>query len=95
MTNINFTEIEKLHSLLTEAGIPHTFAPLYDGMQIRMYADHKMARFLDDAIIHSGSHGVKDGLLEIYHLNNCDGWETAEQVFEGWKKMYEKAIIGS
>ena len=95
MTNINFTEIEKLHSLLTDAGIPHTFASLYDGMQIRMYADHKMTRFLDDAIIHSDSHGVKDGLLETYRLSGCDGWETAEQVFKGWKKMYEKAIIGS
>ena len=94
MTNINFTEIEKLHSLLTEAGIPHTFAPLYDGMQIRMYADHKMTRFLDDAIIHSGSYGVEDGLLETYCLNNCVGRETAEQVFKGWKKMYEKANIG-
>ena len=95
MTNINFTEIEKLHSLLTEAGISHTFAPLYDGMQIRVYADHKHIRELDDAVIHSGSHGVEDGLLETFCLNDCIGRETAEQVFKGWKKMYEKAIIGS
>lgn len=93
--NIDFTEIEKLNSLLIEADIPHTFAPIWDGMQIRMYADHKMTRFLDDAIIHSDSHGVEAGLLETYFLNGCAGWETAEQVFKGWKKMYEKAIIGS
>ena len=90
---INFTEIEKLHSLLIEAGIPHTFAPLWDGMQIRVYADSELTHELDDAVIHSGSHGVEAGLLETFCLNDCDGWETAEQVFEGWKNMYEKAVI--
>jgi hypothetical protein len=93
MMNINFAEIEKLHSLLAEAGIPHIFAPLWDGKQIRVYADSKFTRELDDAVIHSGSHGVRAGLLETFCLNDCDGWETAEQVFEGWKKMYEKATI--
>ena len=94
MMTINFAEIEKLHSLLTKAGIPHTFAPLRDGMQIRVYADPQHIRELDDAIITSGSHGVEAGLLETFCLSDCDGWETAEQVFKGWKKMYEKAKIG-
>ena len=93
MMNINFAEIEKLHSLLAEAGIPHIFAPLWGGKQIRVYADSEFTRELDDAVIHSGSHGVQAGLLETFCLNDCDGWETAEQVFEGWKKMYEKATI--
>ena len=93
MLNINFAEIEKLHSLLAEAGIPHIFAPLWDGKQIRVYANSEFTRELDDAVIHSGSHGVQAGLLETCCLNDCDGWETAEQVFEGWKKMYEKATI--
>ena len=93
MMNINFTEIEKLHSLLVKAGIPLVFAPLWDGKQIRVYADSEFTRELDDAVIHSGSHGVQAGLLETFCLNDCDGWETAEQVFEGWKKMYEKATI--
>ena len=94
MKNINFTEIEKLHSLLTEAGIPHTFAPVWDGMQIRMYADSMLIHELDDAVIHSGSHGVQDGLLETFYLNDCEGWETAEQIFKGWKRMYKKAVNG-
>ena len=93
MMNINFTEIEKLHSLLVKAGIPHIFAPLWDGKQIRVYADSEFTNELDDAVIHSGSHGVGAGLLETLCLNGCDGWETAEQVFKGWKKMYEKATI--
>ena len=93
MENIDFTEIEKLHSLLTKAGIPHTFSPIWDGKQIRVYADSKLTYELDDAVIHSGSHGVEAGLLETYHLNECDGWENAIQVFKGWKRMYEKAIM--
>lgn len=94
MMNINFAEIEKLHSLLADAGIPHSFAPLWNGRQIRVYADSEFIRELDDAVIHSGSHGVQAGLLETFCLNECVGWETAEQVFEGWEKMYEEATIG-
>ena len=93
MMSVNLTEIEKLDSLLTEARIPHTFTPIWDGMQIRVYTDRKLTHEFDDAVIHSGSCGVVYGLLETYHLSKCEGWETAEQVFEGWKKMYEKAKI--
>lgn len=88
-SNINFTEIHKLNALLNAADIPHTFGPLWDGYQIRMYADEEMENELDDAIIHSGSHGHQNGLLETYALSGCEGWETAEQVFEGWLKMYQ------
>lgn len=90
-----FTEIRKLHEMLTEAGIPHTFGefpvPVMGGYQIRIYADERMTMELDDAICHRGSHGYSEGLLETYHLNDCAGWETAEQVFEGWQKMYADA----
>ena len=87
-----FTEIRKLHEMLTEAGIPHTFEefpdPIMGGYQIRIYADKEMTVELDDAVCRRYSHGYAEGLLETYRLNNCDGWETAEQVFEGWQKMY-------
>lgn len=86
-----FAEMEKLHNLLCEAGIPHSLEPCWDGVQVRVYADEEMTHELDDAICHSGSHGYRNGLLETYALNSCEGWETAEQVFEGWKKMYEEA----
>ena len=84
-----FVEIEKLHKMLTEAGIPHTTEPCWDGCQIRIYADEEMTNEIDDCICHTGSHGYAQGLLETYLLNGCEGWETAEQVFEGWKKMYQ------
>lgn len=86
-----YAEIRKLYAMLNEANIPCTLAPLYDGWQIHVYADEDKTRELDDAICHSGSHGYRNGLLETYLLNGCDGWETAEQVFKGWKKMYKKA----
>ena len=90
-TKLNFTEIEKLHTLLTEDNIPHTFKPLWDGMQIKLYSDETLTNELDDAILHSYSHGGADGLLETCCLGDCEGRETAEQVFKGWKKMYKKA----
>lgn len=88
---INFKEISKLDRMLTEANIPHTFVRCWDGMQIRIFADYEMAHELDDCVLHSGSHGHQNGLLETFCLNDCEGWETAEQVFEGWLKMYQQA----
>lgn len=86
-----FTEIQKLHEMLTEASIPHTFTPLWDGLQIRVYADEEMTNELDDCVLHSGSHGWPNGLLETFCLGDCAGWETAEDVFAGWQEMYAKA----
>ena len=88
---LNFTEIEELHAKLREAGIPHTYDDLFDGKQIRVYADEAMTKELDDCVIHSGSHGVFMGLLETFTLNDCEGFETAEEVFAGWLAMYNAA----
>lgn len=88
---IDFTEINKLSAMLTQAGIPHTFKDLYDGKQIRMYADLDKEIELDDCIIHFGSHGVQNGLLESFNLGECTGWETADEIFSGWVEMYRKA----
>lgn len=91
----NYTEMEKLHNLLTEAGIPHVYDdfinPIIHGKQIRMYADTNMTKRLDDAVCHPWSRGYSEGLLETYILNDCEGWETAEDVFNGWQEMYRKA----
>ena len=88
---MDFTEINKLHEMLTKAKIPHIFKPLYDGFQIRVYSDETHIFELDDAILHGGSLGHQNGLLETYALSGCKGWETAEQVFDGWLKMYRDA----
>ena len=90
-----FAEIKKLDEMLTEAGIPHTFfefpIPLCEGYQIRVYADTELTKELDDCVCHTFSHGYSEGLLETLVLSDCEGWETAEQVFEGWAEMYQKA----
>lgn len=92
-----FAEIKKLAMMLAEAGIPHAFSefssPYCEGYQIRIYADKEMTKEIDDCICHTYSHGYSEGLLETLLLNDCEGHETAEQVFEGWKKIYEKVQI--
>ena len=87
-------EIVKLHSMLCSAGIHHTFMTMYpdvfgdDAMQIRIYRDGTFQEELDDAIFHKFSNGHEQGLLETYKLGGCMGFETAEEVFEGWMKKY-------
>lgn len=89
-----FNEIMKLHALLIKADIPHEFSTwvMGEGYQIRIYADRARTKEIDDVVCHRGSHGYHLGLLETYILNDCEGFETAEQVFEGWCRMYANAL---
>lgn len=87
---IDFTEIHKLDDMLCQADLPHTLFPCWDGYQIKLYADDMKTIYLDDAVIHCGSCGNRMGLLETNHLNNCSGYETAKEVFKGWKRLYKK-----
>lgn len=87
-------EIVKLHAMLCSAGIHHTFMMMDsdvfgdDAMQIRIFRDGTFKEELDDVIFHKFSHGYEQGLLETYKLGDCVGFETAEQVFKGWKKKF-------
>jgi hypothetical protein len=87
-------EITKLHEMLTKANINHTFTTmdenLYgkDAMQIRIYQDVALQKELDDVVFHRFSHGYTQGLLETYNLGECEGFETAEQVFKGWMEKF-------
>lgn len=88
-------EMNKLHEMLLSAHIPHTFMSMgpefgADSLQIRIYSDNTFTRELDDVIFHRYSHGYALGLLETYILGDCNGFETAEQVFEGWKKIFDE-----
>ena len=81
---------EEMHNLITmlaENGIPYSVNTIYDGWQIRVFYDRKHLHEIDDVVWHGGSHGYIAGLLETYRLNNCDGYETAEQIFKGWQRM--------
>ena len=87
-------EIAKLHEMLSHAGIHHTFmmmnADIFgeNAMQIRIFRDGTFQEELDDVVFHKYSHGYEQGLLETFCLSDCEGFETAEQVFEGWMEMF-------
>lgn len=87
-------EINKLHEMLQEKGIAHSFMRMdqdtfgADALQIRIYRDSTFQKELDDVVFHKYSHGYAQGLLETYYLGGCDGFETAEQVFNGWMEKY-------
>lgn len=83
---INFEEFDKLVKLVEDAGIPHSVNDIYDGKQIRVFNSN--GSYLDDAVIHQHSHGAECGLLETCSLSDCDGFEEAEDIIEGWKRMY-------
>ena len=87
-------EIVRLNEMLCNAGINHTFMKMdknifgENAFQIRIYRDSTFQEELDDVVFHKFSHGYDQGLLETYGLSECDGFETAEQVFKGWMKKY-------
>lgn len=82
------TEMHNLITMLAENGIPYAVNTIYDGWQIRIYSDRERLHEIDDAVWHSGSHGYLKGLLETYRLGECNGYETAEEIFEGWQRMF-------
>lgn len=92
-----FEEMKKLDEMLTKANIPHTYGPhpyaSFNGEQIVLFADVEQIERLDDAVMFWGSHGFSEGLMETFCLSDCAGYETAEEVFKGWQKMYLKANI--
>lgn len=87
-------EMNKLHEMLMSAHIPHTFMAMdaavfgANALQIRIYKDNTFQKELDDVVFHKFSHGYAQGLLETFNLGECDGFETAEQVFNGWMEKF-------
>lgn len=86
--NFDFTEFNKLVKMVEEAEIPHTVCELFGGKQIKIYADKPKTKLLDDAIIHRGSFGREKGLLESYKVGDCQGHETAKEIFTKWQKLF-------
>ena len=94
-------EIIRLHEMLNEANIPHTFTDdmfknliMYPSYQIIIYKNGKR---LCDAIFHYGSYGYHNGLLEIMgglteeerEIDEVLGHLTANEVFKRFKYCYE------
>ena len=99
----NYDEIKKLHDMLNEANITHTFTSCmgdagyglgYPSYQIIIEKDGCR---LCDAIYNRISYGYEEGLLEIagglteeeQEVDNVLGWLTADEVFKRFKYCYE------
>ena len=94
--NIDFAEMDKLEQLLVESNIPHEKSRVFGGKQLR-YPCKGEARVCS-IILHKGSYGRHNGLLEIMGLLTdeeleCDtvaGSLTADDVFRRIKNHWEE-----
>lgn len=94
--NIDFAEMDKLEQLLVEADIPYEKSRVFGGKQLQ-YLCKGDARVCS-VILHKGSYGRSEGLLEIMGLLTdkeleCDdvaGYLTADDVFGRIKKHWEE-----
>ena len=84
-------EINKLDDLLNEANANYERTINGVGFDQIVLFDQDGNK-LDDAIFGEGSHGYEEGLLETQELGGCDGYETAEEIFNGWKEMFKEAF---
>lgn len=85
-------QILRLCSMLQAANIPFELRDCWDGYQV-CYPTKEVC--VSDVVCHGGSYGHQQGLLEIMGLvdeeevgDSVEGWLTAEQVFERWRKHW-------
>jgi hypothetical protein len=92
--NIDFAEMDKLEQLLVEAGIPYEKSRVFGGKQLQYPC--KGSDRVCSVILHKGSYGRSEGLLEIMGLLTdeeleCDtvaGHLTADDVFGRIKRHW-------
>lgn len=80
----DFTEMDKLQAYLDKKGIDYVRKSIHDGQQIVVY--DKYGNRLWDAILHSGSYGMEEDLLEvmgeILGHDDVEGHLTAEDIIK-------------
>lgn len=94
--NIDFAEMDKLEQLLVEADIPYEKSRMFGGKQLQYPC--KGSDRVCSVILHRGSYGRSEGLLEIMGLLTdeeleCDdvvGYLTADDVFGRIKRHFEE-----
>ena len=96
---LDYTEIRKLHDMLTVYEIPHTFEVRHGGYHL-CYPTNGFRRGerVCSAILHGHSYGSQEGLIEIMGLLKPDegddgdvcGWLTAEDVFSRIEKHWKE-----
>lgn len=83
---VNTSEIEKLHTMLAEAKIPHDFYEHFGGYRI---AYPRSRNYSISCIQIYGSHGIESGLIEALGLGCNTEPYTAEQLYKKIKKDYK------
>ena len=78
----------ELDKLLTEKGIKHELARLYDGYII--YYPHEEDR-VGDVIEHEGSYGHNHNLMEAYGFKECRGDIIPNLTVDEALELFEKA----
>lgn len=84
--DINFNEFDKLVKMCESGGWTYKVESLYDGAKLTLFDSD--GNEIDDAVIHQYSYGAELGLLETLSLGECKGFETAEQIFNGWAACF-------
>jgi len=87
-------EMDKLIPMLCKADIPFDLA-IHMGRPQIIYPS--IENCVCDAVLHWGSYGREQGLLEIMGLtesveDDVEGWMTAEEVFARISAHYEKNL---
>lgn len=95
--NINFQQIFKLKEMLEKAMIPFVFRELKDFGGYQILYPEIGENNICDVILHNGSHGCKQGLLEIMGLvdkekvgDDVEGYLTADECFNRIKKHFKE-----
>lgn len=89
---LDFTQINLLKTMLENAGIPFEMSTHFEGYQI-IYPN--CSNPVCDVILHKGSYGHEQGLLEIMGLvdeekvgDEVEGFLTAKECFNRIEKHY-------
>lgn len=94
--NINFQQIFKLKEMLECEGIPFEFREVTDFEGYQLFYPN-VENNVCDIILHNGSYGREQGLLEIMGLvdkekvgDDVEGYLTADECFNRIKKHFEE-----
>lgn len=81
--DFDFTEMDKVEKYLKQRWFNYDRHSLYDGQQISVYDEN--GNYIWDVILHSGSYGMEDDLLEamgrdLIGHDDVEGYLTAVDV---------------
>lgn len=96
MSKYNVKELRKVMKFCSKNGIKGELDTLYDGWQFGVPCLPRNGDCAFDVIIHSGSYGHMEGLLEVMGVivnekevgDTVEGWLNSDMVIDRIKKYY-------